>query len=140
MLISSGLAAITGLLWLNDMGFSWWDNQEIESTLSRVGSLFGWKNDFDFRGKERWVEFDVSLQIDRIIFILMSLNDFSVVVPDPLLSIEVLDLETTNNFSLAALMVKLLENHTFDFMKFASWKSSGEPVVVGVVVFTIEET
>ena len=70
----------------------------------------------------------------------MSLNNISIVVPDPLLSIEVLNSESINESFFAATVSTLLENHTFEFVKFVSWKFSSEPEFVLVVRFTIEET
>jgi hypothetical protein len=70
----------------------------------------------------------------------MSLNDFSIVVPDPLLSIEVLNFETMDESLFAAVVVELLENHAFDFVKFVSLEFSGEPVILLEVVFAVEET
>lgn len=70
----------------------------------------------------------------------MSLNNLSIVVPDPLLSIEILNLESMDESLSAARVSTLLEDHAFDFVEFVSCKSSGEPVVVLVVLSTVEET
>jgi hypothetical protein len=51
----------------------------------------------------------------------------TVIVENPLFSVEVLDLETINGSLQAAILESLLEDDLFDFIEIGLWEINGDP-------------